>query len=77
MAIYKVRIKTEGNTTTYTTNATTLATVTYRPDLNKWDASTPSVGMLADTKEEADKTARESITAFFASVGLIPNFINE
>lgn len=29
MAIYKVHIKTEGNTTTYTTNATTLATVTY------------------------------------------------
>ena len=77
MAIYKVRIKTEGNTTTYTTNATTLATVTYRPTLYILDVSKPSVGMLADTKEEADKTARESITAFFASVGLIPNFINE
>lgn len=77
MAIYKVRIKTEGDKITYRTNATTLATVTYRPDLNKWDVSTPSVGMLAETKEDADKTARESITAFFASVGLSPDFINE
>lgn len=77
MAIYKVRIKTEGNTTTYTTNATMLATVTYHPTLDKWDVSAPSIGMLADTKEEAAKTARESITAFFASVGLTPDFINE
>ncbi|MDE5704508.1 hypothetical protein [Muribaculum sp.] len=77
MAIYKVRIKTEGNTTTYTTNATTLATVTYRPALDKWDVSAPSIGILADTKEEADKMARESITSFLASVGLTPDFINE
>lgn len=77
MAIYKVRIKTEDNTTTYTTNATTLATVTFRPTLDKWDVSAPSIGMLADTQEDADKVARESITAFFASVGFTPDFITE
>lgn len=77
MAIYKVRIKTEGNTTTYTTNATTLATINYKPEVNKWDVSAPSIGMMADTQEEADKTARESTTAFLASVGITPDFINE
>jgi hypothetical protein len=77
MSIYKVRIKTEGNKTTYTTNATTLATVAYRADLDKYDVSTPSVGMLADTEAEAHNTARESITAFFATLGIVPEFIND
>lgn len=77
MAIYKVHIKTEGNTTTYTTNAAILATVTYRANLDKYDVSTPSVGMLADTEAEAQNTARESITAFFATLGIVPEFIND
>ncbi len=77
MAIYKVRIKTEGNTTTYTTNATTLATINYNPESDKWYVSAPHTKRQRNTQEDADKTARESITAFFASVGLTPNFINE
>ena len=77
MAIYKVHIKTEENTTTYTTNATTLATVAYRANLDKYDVSTPSVGMLADTEAEAQNTARESVTAFLATLGIVPEFIND
>jgi len=77
MAIYKVRIKTEGNTTTYTTNATTLATVTYRADLDKYDISTPSTGLSADTAEEAEKIVREGITRLFTSLGIVPEFIND
>lgn len=76
MAIYKVHIKTEGDKTTYTTNATTLAAVTYRADLDKYDVSTPSVGMLADTEAEAQKAARESVTAFLVTLGIVPEFIN-
>lgn len=77
MAIYRVHIKAVGNTTTYTTNAATLATVAYRADLGKYDVSTPSVGMLADTEAEAQKAARESITAFLATLGIVPEFIND
>jgi hypothetical protein len=77
MSIYKVRIKTEDNKTTYTTNAAMLATVTYRADLDKYDVSTPSVGMLADTEAEAHNTVRESITAFLAPLGVVPEFIND
>lgn len=77
MAIYKVHIKTEGDKTTYTTNAVTLATVTHRADLGKYDVSTPSVGMLAGTEAEAHSTARESITAFLATLGIVPEFIND
>jgi hypothetical protein len=76
MAIYKVRIKTVSNKTTYTTNATTLATVIYRAELGKYDVSTPSVGMLADTEAEAQNTALESITAFLATLGIVPEFTN-
>ncbi len=77
MAIYKVHIKTEGDTTTYTTNATTLATVAYRADLDKYDVSTPSIDMLADTEAEAHNITRESVTAFLATVGTVPEFIND
>lgn len=77
MATYKVHIKTEGNTTTYTTNATTLATVTYRADLGKYDVSTHKGSELADTAEEAEKAARESVTAFLATLGIVPEFIND
>lgn len=77
MAIYKVRIKTEGNTTTYTTSATTLATINYNPESDKWHVSAPHTKRQRNTQEDADKTARESITAFLASVGLTPDFINE
>lgn len=76
MAIYKVHIKTEGDKTTYTTNATTLAAVTYRADLDKYDVSTPSVGMLADTEAEAHTAAREGVTAFLATLGIVPEYIN-
>lgn len=77
MATYKVHIKTEGDKTFYKTNATTLATVTWRADLDKYDASTPSVGMLVNTEAEAHNTARESITAFLATLGIVPEFIND
>ena len=77
MAIYKVRITTEGTSTTYPTNATTLAAVAYNPESDKWDVSAPYTKSQINTQEEADITARESIIAFFASVGLSPEFINE
>lgn len=77
MAIYKVRIKTDGNTTTYTTNTTILATASYYPEVDKWHVSAPHTKKQRNTKEDADKTARESITALLASVGLTPDFINE
>lgn len=77
MATYKVHIKTEGNTTTYTTNAATLVTVTYRADLGKYDVSTPNGSMLATTEAEAQNTARESVTAFLAAIGIVPEFIND
>ena len=77
MTIYKVRIKTVSNKTTYTTNATTLATVIYRAELGKYDVSTPNSSVLADTEAEAHNTARESITAFFATLGIVPEFIND
>lgn len=77
MAIYKVHIKTVGDKTTYTTNATTLAAITYRADFDKYDVNTPSVGVMVETSEEADKIARESVTAFLANLGVVPNFINE
>ena len=77
MAKYKVHIKKDGNETTYTTNATTLATVTYCANLDKYDVSTPSVGLMVSTAEEADKIARESVTDFLASVGVTPQFIND
>lgn len=77
MTVYKVHIKTEGNTTTYTTNAEILATVTYRADLDKYDVSTPNGSVLADTEPEAQNTARESITAFLATLGIVPEFIND
>lgn len=77
MAIYKVRIKTEGNTTTYTTNATTLATVTCHVETDKYSVTAPNNSVLADTADEADKIARESITEFFMSLGIVPEFIND
>ena len=77
MAIYKVRIKTEANKTTYTTNATTFATITRHADSGKFEVTTPDWMQLADTSEEADKIAREFTTKVMASVGVEPNFINE
>ena len=77
MATYKVHIKKNGYKTTYSTNDTTLATTIYRPDLDKYDLCSPSVGQLVNTREEADSAARESITAFFATVGLVPDFVND
>lgn len=77
MAIYKVHIKTEGNKTTYTTNAATLATVTYRADLDRYDVSTPKGSEVAGTEAEAQKVARESITAFLATLRIVPEFIND
>lgn len=74
MTIYKVHIKTEGDKTTYTTNATTLATVVRR-----WNDQYKSGKELAATSSaaEADETAREKIPAFFARLGIVPNFISE
>lgn len=77
MANYKVHIKTEGNKTSYTTNATTLATVTCRADLDKYDVSTPNGSVLVDAEAAAYNTARESVTAFFATLGIVPEFIND
>lgn len=77
MAIYKVHIKREGDKTTYTTNATILATVTNNPDLNKWSVSAPNIEVQVNTQEEADKVARESVTRFIATLGIVPDFIND
>lgn len=77
MAIYKVHIRTERNTTTYTTNATIFATVTYRGELGKYDVSMPNGSVLADTEPEAQNIARESVTAFLATLGIVSEFIND
>ncbi|MBD5225569.1 MAG: hypothetical protein HDS68_06350 [Bacteroidales bacterium] len=77
MAIYKVHIKTEGDKTTYTTNATTFAAITHRAGSGKFDVITPDGVLPADTPEEADKIAREFTAKVMASVGTVPNFINE
>ena len=77
MAIYKVPIKTEGNTTTYTTNDTILATVEYRSELDKYEVSMHNGSALADTEPEAQDIARESIKALFATLGIVPEFIND
>lgn len=77
MAIYKVHIKKEGDKTTYTTNATTFATITRCADSGKFEVITPDGVQLAYTPEEADKIAREFTTKIMASVGAVPNFINE
>ena len=77
MAIYKVIIKIEGDKTTYTTNATTFATITRLTDSGKFEVKTPDWMQLVDTSEEADKIAREFTTKVMASIGVVPNFINE
>ncbi len=77
MAVYKVLIKTEGGKITYTTNATTLATISYNQESDKWHVSASHTKRQVNTKEEADDITCKSITAFFASSGLTPNFINE
>lgn len=77
MTIYKVIIKTEGNTTTYTTNSTILATVEYRSELDKYEVSMHNGSALADTEPEAQDIARESVTALFEKLGIVPEFIND
>lgn len=77
MAIYKVIIRTDGDKTTYTTNATTFATITRRADSGRYEVTTPDGAQLADTLEEADKIAREFTAKVMAYVGVVPNFINE
>ena len=72
MTIYKVPIKTEGNTTTYTTNDAILATVEYRSELDKYEVSMHNGSALADTEPEAQNIARESIKALFATLGIMP-----
>lgn len=77
MTTYKVHIKTKCNMTIYTINATTLATVTYCAVSGKYDVTTPRASMLADTEAEAHTAARESITVFLATLGIVPEFIND
>ena len=77
MSIYKVRIKSDGNKTTYTTNATVLMTITHIPDLNKFELSADGKSLLIDTAEEADNVARQKITALFTKLGIVPDFIKE
>lgn len=77
MTIYKVIIKTEGNTTTYTTNSTILATVEYRSELDKYEVSMHNGSALADTEPETQDIARESVTALFEKLGIVPEFIND
>ncbi len=77
MAIYKVRIKTEEDKTTYITNDTKFATISRCEVSGKYEVLTPDWVRLVDTPEEADKVAREFVTNVMASVGVVPNFINE
>ena len=75
MGIYKVHLKTESNTTTYTTNATIFATVTYCVEFGKYDVSMPNGSVLADTEPEAQNIARESVTAFLSTLGIVSEWI--
>lgn len=77
MSIYKVRIKTEGDTTVYTLYTTVLVSIIYRANLGKYEVITEKRQRLADTAEEADRMARESITVFMAKLGIVSNFIIE
>ena len=77
MSIYKVRIKTEGCKTVYTTNSHTHLTIMHNATTGKYELSTPKCVKVFDTAEEADKIAREKITALFTSLGIVPNFIDE
>lgn len=75
MAIYKVLIRTESNTTTYTTNAIIFAIMTYCAELGKYDVSMPNGSVLADTEPEAQNIARESVTAFLSTLGIVSEWI--
>ena len=77
MAIYKVHIKCDVDKTTYITNGTVLASVIFRADLGKYEVTMPNNSTTVDTAEEADKAARNGIESFMATVGVVPNFIND
>lgn len=77
MPTYKVRILKQGNTTTYTVNTTTLATVTYRPEDGKYDITTHDSRETADTEPEAHTIARESIATLFEHLGIAPEYLEE
>lgn len=77
MAIYKVNIKTKGDKTVYSIYSTVLASVTFLADLGKYEVASERNKQLADTADEADKAARESVRTFLAHLGIVPNFINE
>lgn len=77
MAIYKVHVKTDGDKTIYTVNTTELISIARLANINKYKVYTDTQEMIVNTFEEADKTAREKITRFFAGLGIVPNFIIE
>ena len=77
MAIYKVYIETEGGKTIYRVNTTELVSIDYIPDVNKYEVTFDHKKLIVTTAKEADKTAREKITNFFARLGIVPNFIVE
>lgn len=77
MTIYKVHIRTEGNRTAYTVNETTLATIDCKaPGQYVISNSTGKELAAISTAEEADKMARDKITAFMARLGIVPDFIS-
>lgn len=77
MSIYKVHIKTDGNVTTYTTNATLLATITYRAEVGKYNVTTDNWDKSVDTATEAENMVHEIITSLFTNWGITPDFIND
>lgn len=74
METYKVRIKTDGNVKSYTTNTITLAKITRIAGM--YELIAPSLGITTDDLQEADKLAKKAINRFFRSVGLVANYID-
>lgn len=54
-----------------------LLTILHLSDLNKFEVAGVNNKLMVTTAEEAHKIVQEKITAFFASLGIVPNFIIE
>jgi len=75
MAIYKVHIATDSDKTSYTINGHELAAVTKTAD--GYTLTTDGGEQPFATYAEAETVARSTVTNILASVGCVPNFINE
>jgi len=75
MATYKVHIATDGDKTSYTTNGHGLAAVTKTAD--GYTMAANGTEQTFTTLAEAGTAARLAVTRLLASVGCVPDFINE